>query len=162
MKSLIMCLLVVIAAAGLSSCGSGNAAERKVKQVVYTADAPTPSGAYSQGILFDYTLSCAGQIGIDPTTGNLVEGGAVAEAEQALKNLGAVLGAGSMGYEDAVMATIFLTNIDDYTDVNTLYASYFTTNPPARQVVAVAALPRGASVEISLVAMKSATPYFTP
>ena len=154
MKQIIICFLVVAAAAGLSSCGSGEAAQSG-REVIFTADAPAPTGAYSQGILFGDTLSCAGQIGIDPATGSLVTGGVVAEAEQALKNLGAVLRAAGMGYTDAAMVTIFLTNIDDYAAVNALYATYFAADPPARQVVAVAALPRSASVEISLVAMRS-------
>ncbi len=153
MKIFTIWFLVVFAAAGLSSCGSGNASE-KTRQVIFTADAPAPVGAYSQGILFGDVLSLSGQVGIDPATGNLVEGGVVSEAEQALKNLGAILRAAGMGYEDAVMATVFLTSIDDYAAVNALYATYFTTDPPARQVVAVDALPKGASVEISLVAMK--------
>ena len=83
----------------------------------------------------------------------------VAEAEQALKNLGAVLRAAGMSYADAAMVTVFLTDIDDYAAVNALYATYFATDPPARQMVAVAALPRSASVEISLVAMRSLIRY---
>ncbi len=150
----VLCICIAVSSS-FSACGSSDAAEQHTRQVIYTSNAPTPVGAYSQAILFDSVLSCSGQIGLDPVTGNLVEGGVTAEADQALKNLGAVLAAAGMGYIDASMVTIFLTNIDDYSAVNTLYATYFTVDPPARQVIAVDSLPRGASVEISLVAMKS-------
>lgn len=148
-------ILILMAVAGLTSCSSSDASSQPVRQVIYTSAAPTPVGAYSQGILFDNTLYCAGQVGLDPATGDLVPGGITAETEQALKNLGAVLVAAGMDYEDVAMTTISLTNIDDYTTVNTIYATYFTTDPPARQVVAVDALPKNASIEISLIATKS-------
>lgn len=153
MKNVIIYLLVVMAAVSSASCGSATASN-KTRQVIYTSEAPTPVATYSQAILFGDTLNCAGQIGLDPVTNTLVPGGVTAEAEQALKNLGAVLRAAGMSYSDVVMATVFLTDINNYSAVNTIYANYFTSEPPARQVIEIGALPLNASVEISLVAMK--------
>ena len=158
MRTFIMCLVVVAAAAVFSSCNSSDAAGGNIKHVILTQDAPSPIGPYSQAIQFGESLYLSGQIGLDPVTGSLVDGGVVAEANQALKNLGAILAAAGMDYEDAVMATIFLVNMNDYSAVNDLYATYFTAEPPARQVIAVSSLPRNAMVEISLVVMKGATP----
>ena len=111
MKRIIRGVLILIMAAGLAACGSSDASETTAKKVIFTPDAPKPIGPYSQGILFGATLYCAGQIGIDPDTGELVEGGAGAETDQVIRNLGAVLQAANMSYEDVVMATIFLKDV---------------------------------------------------
>ncbi|MFH1241936.1 MAG: RidA family protein [Pseudomonadota bacterium] len=155
MKSIISCMLILAVAAGFAACGNSNASGITTKKVVFTTDAPTPIGPYSQGILFGDTLYCAGQIGIDPNTGELVEGGVGAEADQVIKNLGAVLKAANMSYDDVVMATMFLRDLNDYSTVNEVYAKYFNYNPPARQTVEVSAIPGNANVEISVIAMKS-------
>ena len=145
---------MLVLAAGSTSCWDSNASETTEKKVVFTSDAPTPVGPYSQGILFGSTLYCSGQIGIDPNTGELVEGGIEAETDQVLKNLGAILRAANMDYQDVVMATIFLTDLDGYSAMNQVYARYFDVAPPARQAVEVARIPADANVEISVVAIK--------
>ncbi|MFH1481787.1 MAG: Rid family detoxifying hydrolase [Pseudomonadota bacterium] len=154
MKSIILCVSILVLAAGAASCWSSNASETTVKKVIFTPDAPKPAGPYSQGILFGATLYCAGQIGIDPNTGELVEGGIEAETDQVIRNLGAILRAANMDYEDVVMATIFLKDLDEYSTVNQVYARYFDIAPPARQAVEAGRIPRDANIEISVVAMK--------
>jgi 2-iminobutanoate/2-iminopropanoate deaminase len=100
------------------------------------------------------TLYCSGQIAIDPETDGLVSGTIEEETERVLDNLGAVLKAASMTYENVVRCTVFLTNVDDYAQVNEVYARYFSEQPPARQAVQVSALPRNARVEISCIAVR--------
>jgi len=124
------------------------------KKVIITADAPKPVGPYSQAVLTGDTLYCAGQIGIDPKIGVLVEGGVAAETEQVLRNLGAVLEAAGMTYIDVVMVSVFLKDMNDFATMNEVYGSYFEGMPPARQAIAVRGLPGNANVEISLVAVK--------
>ncbi len=154
MKSIILCVSILVLAAGVASCSSSNASETTVKKVIFTPDAPKPVGPYSQGILLGATLYCAGQIGVDPNTGELVEGGIEAETDQVIRNLGAILRAANMDYEDVVMATIFLKDLDEYSTVNQVYARYFDIAPPARQAVEAGRIPRDANIEISVVAMK--------
>ena len=124
------------------------------RTIVKTPLAPAAIGPYSQGVLAGETLYCSGQIPIDPEKGELITGAIEAEAERVLENLGAVLRAASMGYENVVRCTVYLTSMDDYATVNEVYARYFSESPPAREAVAVAALPRGARVEISCVAVR--------
>jgi len=154
MKSIILCVSILVLAAGAASCWSSNASETNVKKVIFTPDAPKPVGPYSQGIVFGATLYCAGQIGIDPNTGELVEGGIEAQTDQVIRNLGAILRAANMDYEDVVMATIFLKDLDEYSTINQVYARYFDIDPPARQAVEAGRIPKDASIEISVVAMK--------
>ena len=154
MKRILLGVSMLVLAAGAASCGSSNASDATVKKVIFTPDAPEPIGPYSQGILVGATLYCSGQIGIDPTTGELVEGGIEAETDQVLQNLGAILRAANMDYEDVVMATLFLKDLDECSTVNQVYARYFDIAPPARQTVEAGRIPGGASIEISLVAMK--------
>ncbi|MDX1430715.1 MAG: Rid family detoxifying hydrolase, partial [Rhodothermales bacterium] len=108
--------------------------------------APAAIGPYSQAVLVGDTLYCSGQIAIDPETAHLVTESLEEEAEQVLGNLGAVLRAASMGYEHVVHCTVYLTDINDYAVVNDVYARYFSEEPPARETVQVAALPRGAHI----------------
>ena len=154
MRRIILCASLLVLAAGSTSCWDSNASETTAKKVILTSDAPSPVGPYSQGILFGSTLYCSGQIGIDPNTGELVEGGIEAETDQVLKNLGAILRAANMDYQDVVMATIFLTDLDGYSAMNQVYARYFDVAPPARQAVEVDRIPADANVEISVVAIK--------
>lgn len=121
---------------------------------VKTDQAPAAIGPYSQAIMVDNTLYCSGQIAIDPETGVLITSSLEAETERVLDNLGAVLRSVQMDYENVVRCAVFLTDMDDYALVNEVYASYFREDPPARETVAVAALPRGARVEISCIAVK--------
>lgn len=116
--------------------------------------APAPIGPYSQAVRCGKTLYCSGQIALDPTSGNLIEGDVSAQAEQVMKNLGAVLSAAHYDYGDVVKTTIFLIDMDDFAAVNAVYGKYFDASKPARSTVAVAGLPRGARVEIDCIARK--------
>lgn len=122
---------------------------------VETPRAPAAIGPYSQAILSGDTLYCSGQIAIDPDTGRMVTGSIEEEARQVLENLGAVLQGASMTFEDVVRCTVFLTDVNDYAQVNDVYGRYFNEAPPARQAVQVAALPREARVEVSCIAVRS-------
>ena len=121
---------------------------------IKTPLAPAAIGPYSQGILVGDTLYCSGQIPIDPETGSLVTGSIEAEAERVLDNLGAVLRAARMDYENVVRCTVYLLDINDYAQVNEVYARYFSEAPPAREAIQVAGLPRGARLEIACVAVR--------
>lgn len=116
--------------------------------------APAAIGPYSQGILVDNTLYVSGQIAIDPETGSMISGSVEEETERVLENLGAVLHAASMDFENVVRCEVFLTDVNDYAQVNEVYARYFNETPPARQAVQVAALPRNARVEVSCIAVR--------
>ena len=121
------------------------------RTAVSTADAPKAVGPYSQAIVADGFVFCAGQLGLDPATGQLVEGGVVAQAERALGNLRAVLAAAGCSFGDVVKTTIFLADIGDFGAVNEIYATFMSDPPPARSTFAVGALPKGAKVEIDAI-----------
>jgi 2-iminobutanoate/2-iminopropanoate deaminase len=125
------------------------------RQAVSTTGAPAAIGPYSQGIAADGLVFCSGQLGLDPATGNLVEGGVEAQAERALKNLGAVLDASGATFADVVKTTIFLVEIGDFTAVNAVYATFMPEPPPARSTIGVAALPKGGLVEIEAIARRA-------
>jgi 2-iminobutanoate/2-iminopropanoate deaminase len=118
---------------------------------VRTDGAPTPVGPYSQAIDTGDLVFLAGQVGLDPGTGEIVDGGVAAQADRALRNLGAVLDACGLGFPDVAKTTVFLTDIGDFAAVNEVYARFFGDSPPARSTFAVAALPRGALVEIEAI-----------
>lgn len=122
------------------------------RREISTDDAPEAIGPYSQAILADGWLYTAGQIGLDPETGEFVEGGVEEEARRALANLEAVLDEAGLGFGDVVKTTVFLADMDDYGAVNEIYGDYFTFPFPARSAVEAATLPRDARVEIELVA----------
>lgn len=122
--------------------------------MIRTDKAPAPIGPYSQAILAGSELFCSGQIAIDPATGELTGSDAAAQADQVLRNLGAVLEAAQMDYGNVVKTTIFLIDMNDFAAVNAVYAKYFDASKPARSTVAVAALPKGAIVEIDAIAKK--------
>jgi 2-iminobutanoate/2-iminopropanoate deaminase len=124
------------------------------RQAVSTGNAPAPIGPYSAAIAVDRLVFCSGQVGIDPTTGSMVDGGIEAQAERALRNLAAVLDAAGVGFEDVVKTTIFLADIADFRAVNGVYARFVEDPPPARSTFAVAALPGGARVEIEAIAIR--------
>jgi 2-iminobutanoate/2-iminopropanoate deaminase len=124
------------------------------RKLVQTDGAPAPIGPYSQAVLDGKTLYCSGQVALDPQTGNLVGDDAAAQTEQALKNLGAVLREAGYDFSDVVKTTIFLVDMNDFTAVNAVYGRAFDAIKPARSTVAVAALPRGARVEIDAIARK--------
>lgn len=119
---------------------------------ILTEHAPTPIGPYSQAVQCGNELYCSGQIPLDPQTGNLIEGDVTAQAERVLENLGAVLCAAGYHCTDVIKTTIFLVDMNDFAAVNAVYEKYFGANKPARSTVAVAALPRGARVEIDCIA----------
>lgn len=125
-----------------------------VKQVIKTSDAPAPIGPYNQAILAGDTLYISGQIALDPTTGELVNGTVTNEAEQVMSNLKAVLAAAEMGFENVVKTTIFLTDMALFNEVNAVYGKVFIGDSPARETVAVVGLPRNVNVEISMIAVK--------
>jgi len=128
--------------------------QRDAHRAVSTSAAPLPQAHYSQAIVVDDTLYASGQIGTDPRTGEIVPGGTAAETRQALENLRQVLEAGGFSFADVAQAQVFLADMDDFADMNAVYAGYFPGSPPARAAVAVAALPKGARVEILLVARR--------
>lgn len=123
-------------------------------QAVRSDAAPEPIGPYSQAVAVAGELFCSGQIPLDPKTGELAGGDLSAQTHQVLRNLGAVLEAGGFGYADVVKTTIFLIDMKDFAAVNEVYAQYFDAAKPARSTVAVAALPRGARVEIDAIAKR--------
>lgn len=123
------------------------------REPIRTDAAPKAIGPYEQAIKIDGFVFTAGQIPLDPKTGNLVTGGIAAETRQVLENLKAVLAAAGSSIDRVVKATVFLKNMADFQAMNEIYAEYFSTSKPARSTVAVAELPRGALVEIDLVAL---------
>lgn len=115
-----------------------------------------PIGPYTPGVGVGSTVYLAGQIGLDPVSGQLVEGGTEAQARRVMDNLGAVLKEAGLGYGDVVKATIYMTDLAEFAKVNDIYGTYFPAGgvPPARSTVQVAALPRGARIEIDFVAAR--------
>jgi len=117
--------------------------------------APQPAGPYSLAIRAGNQVFTAGQIGLDPQTGQLTPGGIEAETRQALTNLKHILEAAGCGLEHVVKTTVFLQDMADFARMNAVYAEFFPQRPPARTTVAVAALPKGARVEIEAIAVQS-------
>jgi 2-iminobutanoate/2-iminopropanoate deaminase len=124
------------------------------RRAVSTASAPAAIGPYSQAIATDDLVFCSGQVGLDPATGTLVEGGIEAQAERALANLAAVLDAEGCTFADVVKTTCFLIDIDDFAAFNAVYGRFMPDPPPARSTFAVAALPKAASIEIEAIAVR--------
>jgi 2-iminobutanoate/2-iminopropanoate deaminase len=122
------------------------------RTAISTPHAPGAIGPYSQAIRADGYLFCSGQLGLDPATGEFVAGDVEAQAEQALRNLVAVLEVAGLTFADVVKTTIFLADMADFATVNGVYGRFVTDPPPARSTVAVAALPRGGRVEIEAIA----------
>jgi len=123
-----------------------------MKAALNSKSAPSPIGPYSQGIEAG-AVYCSGQIGLDPSTGSLVEG-VVAQTSRALSNLDAVLRAAGMGLGSVVKTTVFMVDLEEFVPMNEEYGKHFTPPFPARSTVQVAALPRGARVEIEAVAVR--------
>ncbi len=126
------------------------------KKIIFTAKAPKAIGPYSQAIRTESMVFTAGQVGLDPASGELVEGGVEAQTRQALTNLKGVLEAADSGLGFVVKTTVFLKDMNDFAQMNGIYAEFFAKDPPARSTVAVAALPKGALVEIEAVALLKA------
>jgi 2-iminobutanoate/2-iminopropanoate deaminase len=121
-------------------------------KVITSEKAPKAIGPYSAAIDTGAYLFTSGQLGLNPATGVLVEGGIAAETRQALTNLKNVLEAGGASLSDVVKTTVFLRSMDDFAAMNAVYAEFFVKNPPARSAIGVAALPKGAAVEVEAVA----------
>ena len=125
-----------------------------MRTVVTSPDAPAALGPYSQAIAAGSLVFCSGQVPIDPRTGELVTGDIHAQTQQALQNLKAVLGAYGLEPADIVKTTVFMTDLSRFTEMNAVYATFFRENFPARSTVQVAALPKGAQVEIEAIALQ--------
>ena len=128
-----------------------------MRQAVSTPTAPAAIGPYSQAIktvslLTGSLLFLSGQIPLDPATGNLVEGGIEAQTRQVFKNIGEILKAGGASFDAVVSATVYLIDMNDFTKVNEIYATYFSSPAPARATVQVARLPKDCRVEIQVTA----------
>jgi 2-iminobutanoate/2-iminopropanoate deaminase len=124
-----------------------------MRTVIASPEAPAAVGPYSQAIAVGNTLYCAGQIPLDPKTGDLVPGGVSEQTTRVLENVGGVLRANGMSYGHVVKATVFMTNLAHFADMNAVYEKYFSAPYPARSTIQVAALPRGAQVEIEVIAV---------
>jgi 2-iminobutanoate/2-iminopropanoate deaminase len=124
----------------------------RMKKTVSTNEAPAAIGAYSQAVRSGRFLFCSGQIPLDPTSGQIVSGDIAAQTRRVLDNIAAVLRAEGLTFDHVVKTTIFLTSLGDFQTVNEIYGSYFKQDPPARSTVQVSALPRGANVEIEVIA----------
>ena len=120
-------------------------------EIIHTEQAPAAIGPYSQAVRAGDMLFTSGQLGLKPETGVLAEG-VRAQADQALKNLGAILHEAGLDYKDVIKTVVFIKNMADFKTVNEVYAQYFTANYPARSCVEVAALPMGGLVEVECVA----------
>jgi 2-iminobutanoate/2-iminopropanoate deaminase len=123
------------------------------KEIIKTDKAPVPIAPYSQGIKVNGFLFVSGQIGLNPSTRKLVEGGTEAEAVQIMENIRAILSAGGADMKDIVSTTIYLKNMDDFQKMNEIYGKYFTGNFPTRSTVGVASLAAGANIEITVTAI---------
>ena len=131
-----------------------------MKKIISTKEAPAAIGPYSQAVRSGRFLFCSGQIPLDPKTGQIVTGDIAAQTRRVLDNIASILRAEGMTFDNIVKTTIFLTNLNDFQTVNETYASYFKHDPPARSTVQVSALPRGANVEIEVIAT-AAEPHQT-
>jgi 2-iminobutanoate/2-iminopropanoate deaminase len=123
------------------------------RQAIQTNGAPAALGPYSQGIRSGEFVFCSGQLGLDPTTGDLADG-VEAQAERSLRNLQSVLDASGLTFDDVVKTTIFLADVNDFAAVNAVYARFMPEPPPARSTIGVAALPKGGLVEIEAIARR--------
>src|SRR5947207_15750126 len=124
-----------------------------MKKIISTSEAPGAIGAYSQAVRSGRFLFCSGQIPLDPKSDQIVSGDIAAQTRRVLDNIAAVLRAEGLGFENIVKTTIFLTDLSDFQTVNEIYGSYFKKEPPARSTVQVPALPKGANVEIEVIAV---------
>jgi 2-iminobutanoate/2-iminopropanoate deaminase len=125
-----------------------------MKEIVYSEKAPKPIGPYSQAVWVGNLIFLSGQIGIDPNTGELVAGGVLAETRQVMNNIGAILAKINLSFDNIIKTTIFLTNLADFAQVNQIYAEYFKQDFPARSTIEVKALPKGAKIEIEVIAQR--------
>jgi 2-iminobutanoate/2-iminopropanoate deaminase len=125
-----------------------------MKKIIFTPNAPAPIGPYNQAVLIGNTLYTSGQIPSNPATGAIVTTSIEAQTEQVMQNLKAVLNAAEMGFENVVKTTIFITDMNDFAAINSVYGAYFDeATAAARETVQVAALPKNVNIEISMIAV---------
>ncbi len=124
------------------------------KKVIRTDNAPAPIGPYNQAIQYGDMLFVSGQIAIDPKTGELLKGSIQEETKLVMENLKAVLAEAGMDFSNIIKSSIFIMDMGQFAEINEVYAQYFDADPPARETVQVAGLPKGVNVEISVVAGK--------
>lgn len=124
------------------------------KKIINTSNAPAPIGPYNQAVLAGDTLYISGQVCIDPATGELANASLQDETHQCMKNLQAILTEAGLSFSNVVKSTIFITDMKRFAEINEVYAQYFTADPPARETVQVAALPKFVNVEISMIAVR--------
>lgn len=124
-----------------------------MKKIISTSEAPAALGPYSQAVRVGSMIYCAGQIPLDPKSGQIVSGGVETQTRRVMENIAAVLKAEGLGFQHVVKTTIFLMDLNDFQTLNEIYGSYFKEQPPARSTVQVAGLPKGARVEIEVTAM---------
>jgi 2-iminobutanoate/2-iminopropanoate deaminase len=125
-----------------------------MKKIIFTDKAPAPIGPYNQAVQTGNTLYTSGQIALNPATGGLVLESIEVETKQVMENLKAVLEAAGMDFENVIKTTIFISNMNDFGSINTVYGSYFNEKTaPARETVQVACLPKNVNVEISMIAV---------
>lgn len=144
MKKLLLAFVVI---ACVSSYAAGQTAKRRAVKT------GPPNGIFSPAIISGDLVFTSGQIGVDPKTGQIVEGGIEAQTEQVFRNLTAVLEASGSSIDHVLKATVFLADMNDYNTMNELYKKHFKGDPPARSTVQVARLPRDAKIEIEVVAV---------
>lgn len=126
-----------------------------MKKIITTAKAPAPIGPYNQAILSGNTLYTSGQVAFNPETGELVLDNIKTETRQVMENLNAVLDAAEMSFKNVVKASIFISDMNNFSEINDVYGNYFNdANAPARETVQVARLPKDVNVEISMIAVK--------
>jgi 2-iminobutanoate/2-iminopropanoate deaminase len=123
-----------------------------MKKIISTTEAPAAVGPYSQAVRIGNLVFCSGQIPLDPESAQIVQGDITAQARRVMENISALLRAEGLAFKDIVKTTIFLTDLSNFQTVNELYGSYFKSDPPARSTVQVAALPKGANIEIEVMA----------
>ena len=122
------------------------------KQAIFSPDAPRAIGPYSQAVRAGDLLFLSGQVAIDPSSGNIIDGDIAAQTRRVFDNLGAVLAAGGRSFTDVLRTTVFLADMNDFSAMNAVYAQYFSEPYPARATVQVARLPKDARVEIDMIA----------
>jgi len=125
-----------------------------MKKALKIPGAPAPIGPYSQAILSRNTLYVSGQIPLHPETGVLVDGSLTESTHQVMKNIGSLLNEANLSFDDIVKCTIFLKDLDNFNEVNKIYATYFRSTPPARETVEVSKLPMDVEIEISCIAVQ--------
>ena len=123
-----------------------------MKKPIFTSEAPAAIGPYSQGIRSGRFLFCSGQIPLDPKSGEMISGDITTQTRRVMDNIAGLLRTEGLTFDHIVKTTIFLTDLGDFQTVNEVYGSYFKNDPPARSTVQVSALPRGANVEIEVIA----------